>query len=187
MDEGIIIGGAGGQGALFIGRLLAEAGMLEGREVVWLPSYGAEKRGGTVWCHVTIAAEPIGELFVTKPMAAIAMNAAALTRLEPMMKSGGLLVVNQSLASARVRREDIGAIYVPATEMALELSDESVANLVALGAFIAARTVVKMASINTAMDNLLGKSSRLEMNRKALKRGFAFAQDSRVESAVKLR
>lgn len=187
MDEGIIIGGAGGQGVLFAGRLLAEAGMLEGREVVWLPAYGAEKRGGTVWCHVTISDEKIGELSVNRPTAAIAMNATALSKLEPMIKPGGLLVINKSLASAPTRREDIDAVYVPATEIALELGDESAANLVILGALIAVWPLVAMTSINEAMENLAGKSQRLEMNRKAFIRGFTFAREARTESAIKLR
>lgn len=174
MYEGIAIGGSGGQGALFIGRLLAEAALIEGREVVWLPTYGAEKRGGTVWCHVTISDEKIGELFVTRPTAAIALNQVSLTKLEPMMKSGSRLVVNQSLVTTKVSRGDIDTIYLPATEMAIELGDDSVTNLVTLGALVASRPIVKMSSLNGVMDNLFSKSQRLEMNRRALNKGYAF-------------
>ena len=78
MHEEIAVAGFGGQGVLFVGRLLAEASLLEGREVVWMPSYGAEKRGGTVWCNVTISDEKIGALFITRPTAAIAMNPASV-------------------------------------------------------------------------------------------------------------
>ena len=80
MHEQIIIGGSGGQGVLFIGRLLVETAFMEGHEVVWIPSYGAEKRGGTVWCNVTISDEKVGDLFVTKPTIAIAMTESRPTR-----------------------------------------------------------------------------------------------------------
>lgn len=158
---------------LFIGRLLAEAAMLEGREVVWLPSYGAEKRGGSVWCHVTISNEKIGELFVTRPTAAIAMNATALTKLELMMKPGSLLVINQSLVSSRVKRDDLRTVYVPAIDMATELGDDSVANLVTLGALVGSRPIVAMPSLVTAMDSMLSKSPKLETNKRALDKGYS--------------
>ena len=184
MSEGIVIGGSGGQGVLFIGRLLAEAAVLEGREVVWLPSYGAEKRGGNVWCHVTISDEKIGELFVTSPSVAIAMNASSLAKLEPMIKSKGLLVVNQSLATGSIRRVDIRTLGIPATDLALKLGDDSVASLVALGALVAVRPIVSIGELNAVMDTLLSKSSRLEMNKKALSKGFAFMREAMVEKGA---
>jgi len=178
MHEEIAIGGSGGQGVLFIGRLLAEAGMREGHEVLWLPWYGAAKRGGTVWCNVTISDEKIGEMFVNRPSAAIAMNSAALVKLSTMMKSGSILIVNQSLVKEQVTREDIHTVYVPVSDIAIELGDESVGNLVALGALIASRTIVGISSIAAVMDALLPGNQKLEMNKKALNRGYA--QFSRV-------
>jgi 2-oxoglutarate ferredoxin oxidoreductase subunit gamma len=115
------------------------------------------------------------------------MNGTALARLEPIMKADGVLVVNQSLVPIKVSREDIGVIYIPATEVALELGDESVTNLVALGALVAVRSVVALNSVNVVMDNLLGKSPKLEINQKALNRGFALARNVRAESTVELR
>ncbi len=185
MFEGIIIGGSGGQGVLFIGRLLAEAAVLEGREVVWLPSYGAEKRGGSVWCHVSISDEKIGELFVTNPTIAVAMNVSSLARLDPMLLPGGLLVINRSLAADKVKREDIRTVSIPATDIALQLGDDSVANLVALGALVAACPIVSMSELSGVMDSLLGKSPRLEMNKKALDRGFAFVKKAVTERGQK--
>lgn len=183
MYEGIIIGGSGGQGVLFIGRLLAEAGLIERHEVVWLPSYGAEKRGGTVWCHITIADEKIGELFVVRPTAAIAMNLASLVKLEPMMQSGSLLVVNQSLVSSKVSRKDVRVVSVPAIEMAMELGDDGVANLVILGALLARCPVVSLSGLTAVMDNMLAKSERLGINKQALNLGYAFARGQ--ETTVK--
>ena len=177
MHEEIALGGFGGQGVLFIGRLLAEASLLEGHEVLYVPSYGAEKRGGNVWCNVTISDEKIGALFITRPTIAIAMNAASLAKFEPAMKPDSLLVINQSLVPSKVSREDIGVVYVPANDLAAELGDNSVGNLVALGALLANRPVVSMSSILAVMDSMLSKDQeRLEMNQRALKQGYAWAQ-----------
>ena len=95
MHAEIVIAGSGGQGVLVIGRLLAEAGFLEEREVVWSPSYSAEKRGGAVSCSVTISDEKIGALMITRPTIGIAMNQASAVKLEQAVKTGGWLVVNQ--------------------------------------------------------------------------------------------
>jgi 2-oxoglutarate ferredoxin oxidoreductase subunit gamma len=173
MHEEIAIGGFGGQGVLFIGRLLAEAVFLEGHEVVFMPSYGAEKRGGTVWCNVTISDEKIGALFIKRPTAAIAMNTASLTKLEPAMKPGGLLVINQSLVLTKATRKDISAVYVPTSELATEPGEASAGNLIALGALLASRPVVTVSGIIKAMDNMLpDHRERLEMNRRALNEGY---------------
>jgi len=177
VHEEIALGGSGGQGVLFIGRLLAEAGLLEGHEVLYVPSYGAEKRGGNVWCNVTVSDEKIGALFITRPTIAIAMNPASLAKFESTMKPGSLLVVNQSLIPSKVSREDISVVYVPANDLATEVGDNSVGNLVALGTLFANRPVVSMSSIIAVMDSMLSKNQeRLEMNKRALNQGYAWAQ-----------
>ena len=169
----IDIAGSGGQGVLFIGRLLAEAALLEGSEVVWLPRYGAEKRGGTVSCSVIISDAKIGALAITRPTAAIAMTPDALGKLEPAMKPESLLVVNQSLISTRVRRDDIRITYVLANDLAAELGDVFAGNLIALGALIAGSPVVPTSSIMAVMDNMLFKNKkRLEMNKLAFNKGY---------------
>lgn len=172
MNEEITLGGFGGQGVLFIGRLLAEAAFREGHEVVCMPSYGAEKRGGNVWCDVTISEEAIGALFITRPTAAVAMSPASLSKLEATIKPGGRLVVNRSLVPAKVKRADIRTIYVPANDMAAELGDDSVSNLVILGALLAVCPVVTTASITAVMGEMLaGKQERLALNEKAFDKG----------------
>jgi 2-oxoglutarate ferredoxin oxidoreductase subunit gamma len=177
MHEEIAIGGFGGQGVLFIGRLLAEAAFQEGHEVVYMPSYGAEKRGGAVWCNVTISDEKIGALFTTRPTVAIAMSPVSLAKFEPAMKPEGLLVVNQSLIQSRGTREDIGVVYVPANDLAMELEDNSAGNLVALGALLANRPVASISSIMAAMGSLHSQNQeRLEMNQRALHQGYTWAQ-----------
>ncbi|HAV10738.1 MAG TPA: 2-oxoacid:ferredoxin oxidoreductase subunit gamma [Dehalococcoidia bacterium] len=173
MLEEIVISGFGGQGLLVIGRLLADAGMIEDRNVVWLPSYGAEKRGGTCSCHITISNEKIGALYIKRPTAAIVMSPSALTRLEPLVKSDGILVINSSLIADKVGRNDIRTVYVPANELAAEVKDDSVANLVVLGALIAHQPITARASIITAINTLFSKSgTMLEANTKAFLKGY---------------
>ena len=174
MHEEIAIGGLGGQGVLFIGRLLAEAAFREGREVVWMPSYAAEKRGGNVWCNVIISDEKIGAIFIARPMVAVAMSPAALVKFESTMKPEGLLVVNQSLVLSPVSREDIRVLYMPVSAAAAELGDDSVGNLIILGALVAGCPVVSMAGLTTVLDGILSKDQvRLEMNKRALHKGYS--------------
>ena len=177
MPEEIAIAGFGGQGVLFIGRLLAEAGLREGHEVLWVPSYSAAKRGGIVWCNVIISDEKIGAMFVTRPTAAIAMNPLSLTKFEPAMKPGSFLVVNQSLVPSKVSRRDIRVVYVPANDLAAELGDDSVGNLVALGALVADCPVVSRDSIMAVLDIMLpDKPGRRDMNKRAFNNGYVRAQ-----------
>lgn len=177
MHEEIAIGGFGGQGVLFIGRLLAEAGLREGHEVLWVPSYSAAKRGGIVWCNVIISDEKIGAMFVTRPTAAIAMNPPSLTKFEPAMKPGSFLVVNQSLVPSKVSRQDIRVVYVPANDLATELGDDSVGNLVALGALVAGCPVVSRDNIMAVLDIMLpDKPGQRDMNQRAFNNGYVRAQ-----------
>jgi 2-oxoglutarate ferredoxin oxidoreductase subunit gamma len=173
MNAEIVIAGSGGQGVLLIGRLLAEAGAMEGREVVWLPSYGAEKRGGSVSCSVTISDQQIGSLSILHPGTAVAMNQPAVEKLEPNMKQGGLLVINQSLVSSKVKREDIRTVYVQANQLASEMGNDAVANLVVLGALIAEFPVVSKSSILAVMDTMFAKNQKaLEANKQAFAKGL---------------
>jgi 2-oxoglutarate ferredoxin oxidoreductase subunit gamma len=173
MHAEIAIAGSGGQGVLLIGRILAEAGVMEGREVAWLPSYGAEKRGGSVGCHVTISDKKIGALIVSHPDAAIAMNQVSAVKFEPAMKSSSLLIINQSLVPAKVNRVDIRVAYVPASHLAIELGSDAVANMVILGALVASYSIVSPSSILSTMDAMFGKNPKaLEMNKIAFKKGL---------------
>jgi 2-oxoglutarate ferredoxin oxidoreductase subunit gamma len=173
MHAELAIAGSGGQGVLLIGRILAEAGVLEGREVVWLPSYGAEKRGGSVGCHVTISDSKIGSLIVSHPDAAIAMNQVAAVKFEESVKPGGFLIINQSLVPLKVKRADIRVAYVPASQMAIELGSDAVANMIVLGTLVAGYSMVSSKSVLKAMDAMFGKNPKaLEMNKRAFLMGF---------------
>lgn len=127
-------------------------------------------------CYVNISDEKIGSIFITHPSAAIAMSPSAMEKLEPSVKSGGLLIVNQSLIKTMSRRTDISVIYVPIMESATELGDESVGNLVALGALMAHVPAVTTSSIMAVINQMLSKDRRqLELNKAALMKGCEFS------------
>ena len=134
MKKQITVSGFGGQGVLSIGKSLVEAGMDEGLEVTWAPSYGPEMRGGTANCSVVISDKPIGSPVFTHPTELIAMNLPALEKFEPKVVEGGLIIVNSSVVEQKVERTDVKAYYVPCIDIATELGNTKVANMVMLGA-----------------------------------------------------
>ncbi|MFZ2330088.1 MAG: 2-oxoacid:acceptor oxidoreductase family protein [Atribacterota bacterium] len=172
LDE-IIIAGFGGQGILLMGRLIAHAGMLEGKHVAWMPSYGPEMRGGTANCTVIISSEEVASPVVPNPISLIAMNLPSLDKFEPLVEKGGTIIVNQSLISRDIYREDVQVVKVPANDIANELGNLRVANMVALGSYIAKSKSVKMQTVFEALEQTLGKSSEkiIELNKEALRRG----------------
>jgi 2-oxoglutarate ferredoxin oxidoreductase subunit gamma len=172
----ITISGFGGQGVLFVGRLLMEASFAGGQQVTWLPYYSGEKRGGMCTCFVNISDERIGSIFISHPDVGVAMNPAAYKMLEPAVKRDGLLIVNESLVKTRSKRPDIKAVYVPTVEAAKELGDESVGNIIALGAILANAPVVTTSSIIKVLNQMMSKNKRqLELNKAALLKGCEYA------------
>lgn len=129
----ISIAGFGGQGVLFLGKLLAFAGLYAGYEVSWMPSYGAEMRGGTANCAVILSDEPIGSPCIDTPDILIAMNDPSFRRFEPSVRAGGEIIANGSMVSSRPEREDIRVTYLAATELAIENGIEKSANLIMAG------------------------------------------------------
>lgn len=176
LDE-IIIAGFGGQGVLLMGRLIAYAGMLEGKKVAWMPSYGPEMRGGTANCTVIISSDDVASPVVTNPKTLIAMNKPSLDKFEPELETGGTIIINQSLISQDVKRNDVQVLKVPANEIANELGNIRVANMVALGAYLAAKKSIKVESIIKALEDTLGKKSKkiVELNKKAIEKGGELA------------
>ncbi|MER3458950.1 MAG: 2-oxoacid:ferredoxin oxidoreductase subunit gamma, partial [Chloroflexota bacterium] len=151
MHEEIIISGFGGQGALFAGQLLAYAGMNEGKHVTWIPSYGPEMRGGTAHCTVVISDEPIGSPLVRHPSVAIVMNNPSLDKYQPLVKPGGVLIVNSSLITQPITREDIRVALIPASAVADELGDSRLMNIVLLGALLALVPILPLEAIDRAL------------------------------------
>ncbi len=176
MEERIIVAGFGGQGVLMLGKLLAEAGMSEGRHVTWLPSYGPEMRGGTANCNVIIADRPIGAPIVTEATCVIAMNRPSLDRFESAAVPGGWLLLNRSLVPQDPSRRDVRVLAVPATALAQAQGSPRVANVVMLGAYLALTQAVRQESVAAAIGELLGPSRQhlLKINLNALQAGLAF-------------
>jgi 2-oxoglutarate ferredoxin oxidoreductase subunit gamma len=179
MQEEIIISGFGGQGQLFAGQLLAYAGMMEGRKVAWIPSYGPEMRGGTANCTVVISDEDVGSPVVLHPSAVVAMNPPSLDKYESAVVPGGILVINTSLGTRTPKRSDLRIATVDASEQALQAAgNDKLANMVALGTLLALLPVVSADSVLAALRKVLGakKASLYEANEKALRRGIALGE-----------
>jgi len=173
MTHQIIMAGFGGQGVMAMGKILAEAGLKEGKNVSWLPSYGPEMRGGTANCNVIISDEPIGAPTVTEATEAIVMNRPSLDKFEKDVIPGGHLFINSSLIDRKANRDDINVYYIPANEIADELGTGKVANMVMLGAYI---KVTKAAKEETIMEYIAevfsGRNADLiPLNKEALRRG----------------
>jgi len=176
MQTEIIIAGFGGQGVLFAGQLLSYAAMDAGKEVTWIPSYGPEMRGGTANCTVVISDEEIGSPLVRHPQAVIAMNLPSLDKYEPLVKSGGVLIVNASMVNRQPTRTDVHWVMVPGNEIAEELGDRRMTNMVMLGALLANLPILPLeALIQTLEAHLPARHHRLlPLNIEALKRGAEY-------------
>jgi 2-oxoglutarate ferredoxin oxidoreductase subunit gamma len=175
METSIIIAGFGGQGVLFAGQLLAYAGMDAGKHVTWFPSYGPEMRGGTANCVVIISDEPIGAPIVGQPDIAVVLNRPSFDKYEPLVKDGGLLVVNNSLIAAQSDRTDIDTVYVPANAIAEEWGTVKMLNMVVVGALLAARPILDLEVVERALVSHLpaGKQHLTDANLQVIRQGFA--------------
>jgi 2-oxoisovalerate ferredoxin oxidoreductase beta subunit len=169
------IAGFGGQGILFIGVALAEAGMRAGRQVSWLPSYGPEMRGGTANCHVMISDQPIGSPLVSETDVLVAMNRPSLEKFQSDVCPGGLILYDSSLISGVTLRENVRVIAVPATKIADELGSTKVANVVMLGAYLALSNLLPDNVVLSAINEKAHSRPELaDLNTKALFAGKEF-------------
>lgn len=172
MQNDVILAGFGGQGILLIGKMLAYAGMQEGQEVSWLPSYGPEMRGGTCNCTVVISDKPVGSPVIQRPGAVLAMNLPSLEKFEADVRPGGFLLINTSLIDRRSDRKDVTIIEIPANAIAQELGNPRGANMVALGAYIGATGAVTMEQIEAVVrQTFAAKPSVIDVNLEALHKG----------------
>jgi 2-oxoglutarate ferredoxin oxidoreductase subunit gamma len=178
MQKEIIIAGFGGQGVLFAGQVLAYAAMDLGREVTWIPSYGPEMRGGTANCTVVIADEEIGSPLVENPPAAIALNLPSYDKYEPLIQKDGVMVVNASMVDRGAKREDITTLFVHANEIAEEIGDRKLTNMVAVGALLAKLPEIPLEAVEAALKAHLPERHHklLPKNYEALKRGYEEAK-----------
>lgn len=168
-----IFAGFGGQGVLSMGLSLTQSAMLEGKNVTYLPSYGAEVRGGTANCTVAISDEDIASPVASSPEFIVVMNQPSLVRFQNQVQSGGVLLVNSSLVEADISRGDIDVVSVPANAIAEELGSPRSANMVMLGAFTKKSNLVSLSSVIEELKNTLkNKQKLIAINKKALTAGY---------------
>jgi 2-oxoglutarate ferredoxin oxidoreductase subunit gamma len=173
MYESVIMSGFGGQGILLMGQLLCYAGMHEGKNVTWMPSYGPEMRGGTANCTVMISSDRVGSPVTRFPQSLVAMNKASLDKFESAIQPGGFLVINSSLVEREPERTDLRFIKVPANRIAEEAGSLQVTNMAALGAYVAGRGIVSMDSVIIALRRMIPEHRKelLAVNTEALRHG----------------
>jgi 2-oxoglutarate ferredoxin oxidoreductase subunit gamma len=178
MQTELILSGFGGQGIMFAGQILTYAAMDAGREVTWIPSYGPEMRGGTANCTVVISDEEIGSPVVRNPDAALVMNLPSLEKYEPLVKPGGVLVINESMVDHPAKRTDITVISIPCNKIAEEIGNPRLANMVAVGALIGCLQVLELKDLEAALNaHMPGRHKHLlPKNLEALQRGEQVAQ-----------
>jgi 2-oxoglutarate ferredoxin oxidoreductase subunit gamma len=180
MQNDVILAGFGGQGVLLIGKMLALAGMSEGKQVSWMPSYGPEMRGGTANCTVVISDRPVGSPVIRSPRGVVALNLPSLDKFEPALRPGGVLVINTSLITRDATRDDVMVIRVAANEVANELGNPRGANMVALGAYVGASGAVSMEEVEQVVrDSFAKKPKLIDVNLEALHKGFEIGKQAR--------
>jgi len=180
MYKEIVCAGFGGQGIMVMSKLLAQAAMEEMKEITWMPSYGAEVRGGTAHAMVVISDSEIASPSISEPDDCIIMNRPSFLKFEQLVKKGGLIVVNSSLIEENSQRGDIKVVKIPATEKAIELGDVRVANMIALGAYQKITEVVLMEDLIKALEIIIPthRHNLIPLNKKALQEGAKLANVS---------
>ena len=176
MNMQILIAGFGGQGVLFAGKFLATKGLIEGKNVSWLPSYGPEMRGGTANCSVIISDDPVGSPIANEPNCLVAMNLPSLRRYENSVVPGGMILVDSTLIDEKVERNDVSVFYVPATKMAKDEGFSTLANMILCGKLIKESADLKFENTDEALKKVIPprKANLLDINLKALKVGYEF-------------
>jgi 2-oxoglutarate ferredoxin oxidoreductase subunit gamma len=184
MQRDVIMAGFGGQGILLIGKMLAYAGMHEGKQVSWLPSYGPEMRGGTCNCTVVVSDKPVGSPVIRSPRAVLAMNLPSLEKFEADIRPGGLLLINSSLIDRGSERDDLTVIKVPANQVAADLGNPRGANMVALGAYLGATDAVSLDEvIEVIRETFAARPAVIDVNIEALRTGYALGAEAKVAEA----
>ena len=178
MKKELIVAGFGGQGALAIGKNLAEAGMAEGLNVTWAPSYGPEMRGGTANCSVVLSTERVGSPVFARPSELIALNLPSLLKFQDDVQAGGIIFVNSSVIEEKVSRQDVTTYYVPCSEIAEKVGNSKASNMVMLGAYVAATKILEPDTIEKMIETMFAgpKAKFIPLNIEAFRRGMACIQ-----------
>lgn len=181
MESRIIIAGAGGQGILFLGKVLARAGMVEGRQVTCFPSYGAEMRGGTANCTVILSDNMIGSPVVLNPDILIVMNRTSLERFQPELKNKGLLLYDSSLINSIAFRNNISPVGIPATKVADSMGDTKSANMVLLGGLITLTGIIKMSTLEKlfSSSSASAENNAAKINKNSILEGINYLENKK--------
>ena len=176
MTHQILIAGFGGQGVLFAGKFLAYKGMVEDKNISWLPSYGPEMRGGTANCSVVLSDMPVGSPIITAPDVLVAMNLPSLQKFVDTVVPGGKIFVDSTLIDAKVERTDVEVFYIPATQMAKDAGFSTLANMIIMGKLIKETGAVRFDNnLETLKSFIPAKKEKLiDINCQALQAGYDF-------------
>jgi len=176
MQSEVMFAGFGGQGILLSAKILAEAAMQAGHQVVWIPSYGPEMRGGTAYCTVVISDRPIGSPIIKNPMHLVAMNRPSLEKFAATIRPGGIILINSTLIPVDSGRSDVDELSIPVTEIAREVGNIRAANIVALAAFVTRSRLVEGEHLRRCVAHEFARKPQLlDVNLAAFERGCAAA------------
>ncbi len=176
MTTEVLIAGFGGQGVLFAGKFLAYKGLLEDKQVSWLPSYGPEMRGGTANCSIIISDEPVGSPIVSNPGVLLAMNLPSLDKYENEALSGSVIIVDSTLIDRKITRTDVKAYYIPATKLAKDMNAPTLANMIMIGKMIKETNIVSIDNLEDAMKKVVPpkKADLMGINMQAVMLGYNY-------------
>ena len=171
-----LFSGFGGQGILFAGKFIAYKGLIEEKQVSWLPSYGPEMRGGTASCSVIIGDEPVGSPIVTRPDVLIAMNLPSLDKYEPTVAPGGIIFADSTLIERKVKRDDVTVYEIPATQLASDNGIPTLANMIIVGKILHVLNQFEPAGVEAALKKVISAkhADMMDANFKALKLGAEY-------------
>ncbi|MBP3919390.1 MAG: 2-oxoacid:acceptor oxidoreductase family protein [Clostridia bacterium] len=179
MTTQILISGFGGQGVLFAGKFIAYKGLLEEKEVSWLPSYGPEMRGGTASCSIIISDEAVGSPIIANPDVLIAMNLPSLDKYEPACVPGAKLFLDETLITRKVTRTDVEAFYIPATQLARDAGIPTLGNMILAGNMIRETGIVAMEGVEEVLKKVISAkhADLLQANLHALQIGYQYTKE----------
>lgn len=179
MQSEVMFAGFGGQGILLSAKILAYTAMEAGYEVIWIPSYGPEMRGGTAYCMVIMSDRPIGSPIVKNPQHLVAMNRPSLEKFAPVVKPGGVVLINSSLIPVRSGRDDVDEIAIPVNDIAIEAGSVRSANIVALSAFVERSGILPIEDLRESVKKEFARKAKLiPLNMDAIDRGVQAAKNS---------
>ncbi len=176
MTNNILLAGFGGQGILFAGKFIAYKGLIEGKQISWLPSYGPEMRGGTANCSVIVSDDPIGSPIVANPDVLIVMNLPSLDKYEDAVVPGGKIFVDSTLIERKVNRTDVDVYYIPATKMAKDMNAPTLANMIMTGKFIKETKAIDYNGIEDGLKKVVSAkhADLFDINLNAVKTGYEY-------------